>query len=176
MASSRSDRAVPLSTDGGTRMPSKHGSWTRLTAVAALGVVGLAAPVRASAQGGSVAGKVTDERGAALASAQITLDQSGKGAVSAADGNYLLESVPAGAHTLRVRLIGYRSQTASVTVSGSQRATHNFTVASDPLNLEAVGGTATGGPRTKTETRNATTGPRAADLPQAAAPRTTATL
>src|SRR3989440_8009839 len=172
MASSRSDRAVPLSTHGGTRMPSKHGSWTRLTAVAALGVVGLAARVRASAQGGSVAGKVTDERGAALASAQITLDQSGKGAVSAADGNYLIEAVPAGAHTLRVRLIGYRSQTASVTVSGSQRATHNFTLASDPLNLEAVVVTGTQTPRTKLETSNATTVLSAADLVQVA-PRST---
>src|SRR3989440_8304083 len=168
MASSRSDRAVPLATHGGTRMPSKHGSWTRLTAVAALGVVGLGAPVRASGQGGSVAGKVTDERGAALASAQITLDQSGKGAVSAADGNYLIEAVPAGAHTLRVRLIGYRSQTASVTVSGSQRATHNFTLASDPLNLEAVVVTGTATPRTKLETSNATTVLSAADLVQAA--------
>jgi len=87
-------------------MPSKHGSWTRLTAVAALGVVGLAAPVRASAQGGSVAGKVTDERGAALASAQITLDQSGKGAVSAADGNYLIEAVPARLRCGRARRAG----------------------------------------------------------------------
>ena len=157
-------------------MPSKHGSWTRLTAVAALGVVGLAAPVRASAQGGSVAGKVTDERGAALASAQITLDQSGKGAVSAADGNYLIEAVPAGAHTLRVRLIGYRSQTASVTVSGSQRATHNFTLASDPLNLEAVVVTGTEAPRTKLETSNATTVLSAADITRAAPRSTTEAL
>src|SRR5437879_593179 len=86
---------------------------------------------------GSVAGRVTDERRAAVAGAQITLDQGGKGAVSSADGSYLIEAVSSGAHTVRVRLIGYRSQTASVTVSAGQRATHDFTLATDPLNLEA---------------------------------------
>src|SRR5437879_11691484 len=75
---------------------------------------------------GSVAGRVADERRAAVAGAQITLDQGGKGAVSSADGSYLIDAVPAGAHTVRVRLIGYRSQTASVTVSGGQRATHEI--------------------------------------------------
>jgi len=71
-----------------------------------------------------------------------------------------------------VRLIGYRGQTASVTVSGSQRATHNFTLAADPLNLEAVVVTGTETPRTKLETSNATTVLSAADLVQAA-PRST---
>src|SRR2546427_2391659 len=106
---------------------------------------------------GSVAGHVTDERRAAVAGAQITLDQGGKGAVSGADGSYLIDAVSAGAHTVRVRLIGYRSQTASVTVSGGQRATHDFTLATDPLNLEAVVVTGTETPRTKLETSNATT-------------------
>src|SRR5947207_1272455 len=153
-------------------MPTNRSSSCTLVAVVALVLLALAAPAPASAQGGSIGGKVTDEQGGALSGAQITLDQSGKGAVSGADGNYLIEAVPAGAHTLRVRLIGYRSQTASVTVSGSQRATHNFTLASDPLNLEAVVVTATGVPRTKLETSNATTVLSAADLVQAA-PRST---
>src|SRR5256886_1169304 len=143
----------------------------RFAAVVVLGLVCLAAPGRARAQG-SVGGKVTDEQGAALSGAQISLDQSGKGAVSGADGSYLIDAVTAGVHTVRARLIGYRGQTASVTVSGSQRATHNFTLASDPLNLEAVVVTATGVPRTKLETSNATTVLSAADLVQAA-PRST---
>src|SRR6266480_318025 len=154
------------------RMPTKRSSWSTLVAAVALGLLGLAAPAVASAQGGSVAGKVTDEQGGALSGAQITLDQSGKGAVSGADGSYVIEAVAAGAHTLRVRLIGYRGQTASVTVSGSQRATHTFTLAADPLNLEAVVVTGTATPRTKLETSNATTVLSAADITQAA-PRST---
>ena len=153
-------------------MPTNRSSWSTLVAAVALGLLGLAAPARASAQGGSIGGKVTDEQGGALSGAQITLDQSGKGAVSGGDGSYLIEAVTAGAHTLRVRLIGYRGQTASVTVSGSQRATHNFTLAADPLNLEAVVVTGTETPRTKLETSNATTVLSAADLVQAA-PRST---
>src|SRR2546428_2354561 len=125
---------------------------------------------------GSVAGRVTDERRAAIAGAQITLDQGGKGAVSGADGSYLIDAVSAGAHTVRVRLIGYRSQTASVTVSGGQRATHDFTLATDPLNLEAVVVTGTQTPRTKLETSNATTVLSAADLTQAAPRSTTEAL
>src|SRR2546426_7883474 len=117
---------------------------------------------------GSVAGRVTDERRAAVARAQITLGQGGKGAVSGADGSYLIDAVSAGAPTVRVRLIGYRSQTASVTVSGGQRATHDFTLATDPLNLEAVVVTGTETPRTKLETSNATTVLSGADLTRAA--------
>src|SRR5256886_10827446 len=143
----------------------------RFAAVVVLGLVCLAAPGRARAQG-SVGGKVTDEQGAALSGAQISLDQAGKGAVSGADGSYLIDAVAAGVHTVRARLIGYRGQTASVTVSGSQRATHNFTLASDPLNLEAVVVTGTATPRTKLETSNATTVLSAADITQAA-PRST---
>src|SRR6266480_4913384 len=153
-------------------MPTNRSSWSTLVAAVALGLLGLAAPARASAQGGSIGGKVTDEQGGALSGAQITLDQSGKGAVSGADGSYVIEAVAAGAHTLRVRLIGYRGQTASVTVSGSQRATHTFTLAADPLNLEAVVVTGTATPRTKLETSNATTVLSAADITQAA-PRST---
>src|SRR2546422_7970509 len=125
---------------------------------------------------GSVAGHVTDERRAAVAGAQITLDQGGKGAVSGADGSYLIDAVSAGAHTVRVRLIGFRSQTASVAVSGGQRATHDFTLATDPLNLEAVVVTGTQTPRTKLETSNATTVLSAADLVQAAPRSTTEAL
>src|SRR5947207_4629164 len=153
-------------------MPTNRSSSCTLVAVVALVLLALAAPAPASAQGGSIGGKVTDEQGGALSGAQITLDQSGKGAVSGADGSYLIEAVSAGAHTLRVRLIGYRGQTVSVSVSGSQRAAHNFTLASDPLNLEAVVVTGTQTPRTKLETSNATTVLSAADLVQVA-PRST---
>src|SRR5437016_878163 len=138
---------------------------------ALLGTAGLGG-AQVAGPTGSVAGRVADERRAAVAGAQITLDQGGKGAVSSADGSYLIDAVPAGAHTVRARLIGYRSQTASVTVSGGQRATHDFTLASDPLNLEAVVVTGTEAPRTKLETSNATTVLSAADITRAA-PRST---
>src|SRR5207253_292142 len=60
----------------------------------------------------------------------------------------------------------------SVAVAAGQRATHDFSLAADPLNLEAVVVTATETPRTKLETSNATTLLTAADLTRAA-PRST---
>jgi iron complex outermembrane receptor protein len=149
------------------------------TLTAALALAGLVLQVpAASAQGGAgaIAGKVTDEHGAPLAGAQVTATPGGKGAVTGATGGYVIEAIPAGSYTLRVRLIGYRSQARSVTVSAGQRATEDFSLAPDPLNLEAVVVTGTETPRTKLETSNATTVLSAADLTQAAPRSTTEAL
>ncbi|HEV2751237.1 MAG TPA: TonB-dependent receptor [Gemmatimonadales bacterium] len=127
---------------------------------------------RALAQGGSIGGKVTDEQGAGVAGAQVTVEQTGKGAVTGANGAYMIEAVPAGSHVVRVRIIGYRSQTKTVSVSAGRQTTEDFSLAADPLKLEAVVVTGTETPRTKLETSNATTVLSAADLVQAA-PRST---
>ncbi|HXI64268.1 MAG TPA: TonB-dependent receptor [Gemmatimonadales bacterium] len=146
--------------------------WRTLAAAVALG---FAFPgVRAMAQGGTgtVGGKVTDEQGAAVAGAQVNIEQIGKGAVTGSNGVYSIEAVPAGSHVVRVRIIGYRSQTKTVSVASGREASADFTLVVDPLKLEAVVVTGTETPRTKLETSNATTVLSAADLVQAA-PRST---
>jgi len=151
--------------------------WRSLGVAAALGF--MLPGARAMAQGGqtgSVGGKVTDEQGTAIAGAQLTVDQGGKGAVSGANGTYLIEAAPVGSHTLRARLIGYRSQTKTVSVAAGKQATEDFTLSVDPLKLEAVVVTGTESPRTKLETSNATTVLSAADLVQAAPRSTTEAL
>ncbi len=125
---------------------------------------------------GSIAGTVTDDRGAPLTGAQLSIDRLGKGAVSGSSGGYLIDAVPAGSQMLRVRLIGYRSQSLAVTVAAGQRATQNFSLAADPLKLDAQVVTANETPRTKLETSNATTVLSAADLTQAAPRSTTEAL
>src|SRR6266704_5558430 len=154
-------------------MQSTCNRW-RILYAAMLAAAGVLAPSsRLLAQGtGSIAGKVTDERGTPVAGAQVTIVQLGKGAVTTANGTYLIEAVAAGSHAVRVRIIGYRSQTHTVAVAAGQRVTQDFTLAPDPLNLEAVVVTGTETPRTKLETSNATTVLSAADLVQAA-PRST---
>jgi len=150
--------------------------WRPLAAAAALALV---VPGRAVAQGGatgSIGGKVTDERGAPLPSAQVVAGQTGKAGVTGPDGIYSIDDVPTGTHVLRVRLIGYRSQTQSVNVGAGRRVTQDFTLASDPLNLEAVVVTGTETPRTKLETSNATTVLSAADITRAAPRSTTEAL
>jgi outer membrane receptor protein involved in Fe transport len=146
----------------------------RVAGVVALGLVVLAVPVGGAAQapGGSVGGRVADERGAPVSGADVGIVGSTLGARTATNGTYVIENVPAGAHTVRARLIGYRSQTASVRVTAGQRVTQDFTLAADPLNLDAVVVTGTATPRTKLESSNATTVLSAADLTRAA-PRST---
>ena len=151
--------------------------WRSLSVAAALGLILPGA--RAMAQGGqtgSVGGKVADEQGVPISGAQVTVDQAGKGAVSGTNGTFLIEAVPVGSHTLRVRLIGYRSQTKTVSVAAGKEATEDFTLAVDPLKLEAVVVTGTESPRTKLETSNATTVLSAGDLIQAAPRSTTEAL
>src|SRR5438128_8227162 len=154
---------------------------SRLVWCAALALLALAGiPGRGAAQGaapgGSVAGRVTDERGAAVVGADVAIVGGAQSARTGTNGSYVIENVRAGAHTVRARLIGYRSQTASVAVAAGQRATHDFSLAADPLNLEAVVVTGTQTPRTKLETSNATTVLSAADLIQAAPRSTTEAL
>jgi len=153
-------------------------NWRRmLTPASALGLVALllpGVPVQAQ-QTGSIAGKVSDDRGTPVAGAQVSVAPTGPGATTEANGSYLIEGVAAGAHTVRVRMIGYRPQSASVTVAAGQRATHDFTLVGDPLNLEAVVVTGTNAPRTRLETSNATTVLSASDI-TLASPRSTTEL
>src|SRR5256712_1854211 len=154
---------------------------SRVVWCAALALLALAGiPGRGAAQGaapgGSVAGRVTDERGTAVVGADVAIVGGAQSARTGTNGSYVIENVRAGAHTVRARLIGYRSQTASVAVAAGQRATHDFSLAADPLNLEAVVVTGTATPRTKLETSNATTVLSAADLVQAAPRSTTEAL
>jgi len=150
--------------------------WRTLAVAVALGLVLPGARAMAQGATGTVGGKVTDEQGAAVAGAQVTVEQTGKGAVTGANGVYSVEAVPTGSHVVRVRIIGYRSQTKTVSVASGREATADFTLAVDPLKLEAVVVTGTESPRTKLETSNATTVLSAGDLVQAAPRSTTEAL
>jgi outer membrane receptor protein involved in Fe transport len=156
-------------------MLSTRSTWRAPAAVVALVALALlGGTAQALAQGatGSITGKVSDERAAPLAGAQVLLQPGGKAATSNSDGTYLLEGVPVGSRVVRIRLIGFRSQTRTVTVTAGQRHTLDFTMLADPLHLEAVVVTGTATPRTKLETTNATTVLSAAEVFRAA-PRST---
>jgi len=125
---------------------------------------------------GSIAGTVADDRGAPLVGAQVSIEQLGKSAVSGSNGGYVIEAVAPGSHVVRVRLIGFRSRADTVTVTAGAKTTHDVSLASDPLHLEAVVVTGTATPRTKLETSSATTVLSAADITQAAPRSTTEAL
>jgi iron complex outermembrane receptor protein len=123
-------------------------------------------------QTGSVAGRVTDEQGAPLANVQVFVEGTQLGAMTRPDGGYTIVRVPTGTRSVRARLIGYRSEAANVTVTAGQRATQNFTLVRDPLQLQAVLVTGTTTPRTNLEASVAVTTLSQEEI-ERAAPRST---
>jgi len=77
-----------------------------------------AAPL--AAQAGIIRGTVRDSSGAPLANASVTIEGSMVKATSGSQGDFELRGVPTGQETVRARLIGFASSTASVTVVAGQ--------------------------------------------------------
>lgn len=96
----------------------------------------VAAPVHAQATG-RVAGKVSAEGGIGLPAATVQVVGQPLGTFTRNDGTYSLSLRP-GSYTLRFRLIGYKSETAQVTVTSGQTSTVNATLDRQAANLEAV--------------------------------------
>ncbi|MBX6362462.1 MAG: TonB-dependent receptor [Gemmatimonadetes bacterium] len=96
---------------------------------------------------GTIVGRVTDERGVPIPGVQVTVRGSGRATQTRANGEFVLLGVPAGPATLEASTVSYRPVTATVTVVAGQRATQDFTLAPDPLNLAAVVVTGTQAPR-----------------------------
>ena len=82
----------------------------------------LVAPTIAEAQ--SITGNIRDQAtGNPIVGAQVSIEGQTLGAVSQADGRYLILNVPVGTHTLVVETLGYRAQTVTVTVAVSMPPT-----------------------------------------------------
>jgi hypothetical protein len=148
----------------------------RLAPLVALALLPLARPSVVAAQGaaqtGSVAGKVTDDKGAPVAGAQVGIQGTTVGAQTSATGDYQLPRVPVGAQTVRVRMLGFRPDSASVTVAEGQRASHDFTLQRNPLQLQTLVVTGTQTPRMNLDASVAVTSLTSQDI-QRAVPRST---
>ena len=123
-------------------------------------------------QTGTVNGRVVDERGAGVSSAQVLIVRPAVSAQTGAEGGYSLTRVPAGTHTLQVRMLGFRPDSASVTVQPGQSVTQNFTLSRDPLQLQTLIVTATQTPRTNLDASVAVTTLSAEEV-ERAVPRST---
>jgi iron complex outermembrane recepter protein len=125
-----------------------------------------------ASQTGSIGGKVTDEKGAPVSGAQVGVQGTTASAQTGTNGEYVMARVPAGAHTVRVRMVGFRPDSASVTVAPDQRATQDFTLQRDPLQLQTLVVTGTQTPRMNLDASVAVTSLTAQDI-QRAVPRST---
>lgn len=89
---------------------------------------------------GKVQGRVVDaETGEPIASAQISIDGTGIGNLSNADGYYFLNEVPAGLHDISAQSIGYREVVVrEQRVQGGQTLTQNFSLEPAAVEIEAI--------------------------------------
>ena len=130
------------------------------------------AQAQAGAQTGSVSGRVVDDQGAPLAGAQVMVGGTSIETSTRSNGEYTLPRVPAGTHSLQGRLLGFRPQTASVTVTAGQNTSQDFTLRRDPLQLQTMVVTGTQTPRMNLDASVAVTTLTATEI-EAAAPRST---
>jgi len=104
------------------------------------GAPGTGAPSAASmVMAAVISGRVVDSAsGRPLPNAQIGVVGTPLGAVTNDAGRYTIVGVPAGAHTLRVILIGYAPQTRAVTVADGQSLGVDFALRTQAVQLETV--------------------------------------
>ncbi|TXK33303.1 TonB-dependent receptor [Pontibacter qinzhouensis] len=87
----------------------------------------------ALAQGQTISGKVTDEKGEGLPGVTVLLKGTSTGASTSIDGDYSL-TVPAGTGTLLFSYVGFQAQEVPI----NNRATINITLATDARALDEV--------------------------------------
>lgn len=98
-----------------------------------------------SAQTGTVTGRVVDQRSLdPIAGAQVHIPSSNIGALSNADGRYLILNVPVGEQTVRVQIIGYAPVEQTVTVTSGQAVALDFQIAENAIPIDEIVVTAMG--------------------------------
>ncbi|MBX3146904.1 MAG: SusC/RagA family TonB-linked outer membrane protein [Gemmatimonadales bacterium] len=113
-------------------------AWTLAVAASAA----LAGPLLA--QAGTISGTVTDQAtGRPIPGARIQATTQQVFAITNQQGQYTLRGLTAGAHTLRTFMLGYASETRSVT-AGPGAETIDWALRSVPFQLEEIVTTATG--------------------------------
>lgn len=156
----------------------RPGMWFQpaLSAVGAIAMLALLAPASAQ-QTGTITGTVTEAgSGRALAGANVTLQGVGAaglggavrvnqaGATTDANGQYTLSNVPVGPLRVRVRLVGYTSQSASLEVAAGQTAQVNFSLSASVISLDEIVVTGAGVAQSKKQLGNTIVTVSAADL------------
>ncbi len=74
----------------------------------------------AQAQTGSLTGKITDQRNNPLANVNVALSNTSLGASSNYSGEYQIKNLAPGSYTLTFSMVGYGTQTKSITINANQ--------------------------------------------------------
>ncbi|NNM04330.1 MAG: carboxypeptidase-like regulatory domain-containing protein, partial [Gemmatimonadetes bacterium] len=114
-------------------------SSVRLAFIATVFSLILGVPQDVNAQGRAVAGTVTDARtGEPISGAQISVRDRGIGALSNAEGRYVLPNLPAGRLEIRVLYLGYSPQSQTVEVPEGETTVINFAMTVQAIQMEEL--------------------------------------
>src|SRR5690606_24737017 len=117
--------------------------------------------------GGRIVGLVTDgQSGQPLSEVQVYIPGTGLGALSRANGRYIILNVPAGTHEVRAERIGLGAQTQSVTVGADEAVEVNFTLSTQALGLDEIVVTGTAGAARRREVGSTINQINVAELPE----------
>lgn len=90
-------------------------------------------------QPGTVVGKLYDrENGEPLVGGMIVIEGTSLGNVANDDGSFFVSDVPAGVYRVRAEYLGYAPATRSVTVAPGGRATVDFGLSSDVVQVQTI--------------------------------------
>ena len=108
--------------------------------------LGISAGPIAGQQSGTITGSVEDSQtGLPLSSVQVFIAGLNIGALSQANGVYVIQNVLAGTHTLTADRIGYESVNREVTVGAGATVVLDFDLGEAALQLDAIIVTGTAG-------------------------------
>lgn len=109
-----------------------------LAVTCSLLLTGLAFSNASAQQVGTVTGNVTSTDGRALSGAQVFIAGLDIGGLTNAQGQFLLQNVPAGQHALSVDRLGYQSSTQSVDVTSGGVVVVDFQMVERAINMEGI--------------------------------------
>ena len=131
--------------------------------------VALASPIVASAQNGTITGRVTDRTtGAPIQDAQVIVVGTQRGTRTDDAGQYRLTNIPEGSTRVRALRLGFEAGLATVDVTAGGTATADFALQGTVARLDEVVIAATGESERRRETGNAVATINADAIPKTA--------
>lgn len=94
--------------------------------------------IPASAQTGTLTGRVVAEDGSPISGAQVSLVDTGLGGLTNPRGAFLLLRVPTGTHQLQVQSLGYETAEVSVTIQAGETVSQTFRLSQSAVAVEGV--------------------------------------
>lgn len=134
-----------------------------------MAVLAFFAPARSIAgqQTGVVRGRVTEAGSQRpVADVQVTVVGTGYGALTGQNGDYTINNVPAGQHTIRVRRLGFNPADKTVTVTAGAPAQLDFSVGQSATQLQNLVVTGTAGVAERKTVGNSVTQLDVSDITQ----------